>query len=140
MQVFSWRKSRFVVVDPSIQPVNTEFILLYFVEGNALCLRRRADEEMHLIPVKNQWDHESSLSKFEKWSSINPGLAREKSFQTKFEVEEPPARKKKCPECDGSPRWSDAVVKPSYGVKEEGPNIIESCRVCSGSGYVDNVF
>lgn len=46
-----WRSKRYVVFDPSIQPENPEYMLLYFVEGRSLCVRKRADERKEVVTV-----------------------------------------------------------------------------------------
>ncbi len=135
-----WRGGRRVVFDPSIQPENPEFVLLYFVEGHALCARRRADERNEVTRVHIPDDLEFALEQYAKWLSVNSRVAAEKKSRLEFEIENPPPPNKVCPDCDGYPTWCDAVNKPTYVGITEGPNIIEICPSCNGRGRVSDVL
>ena len=135
-----WHGKRHVVFDPSIQPENPEFMLLYFVEGHSLCARKRTVERKEVITVHNPYDHEFALEQYALWFSVNARIASEKKARQEFEVENPPPPRKKCPQCEGQPNWFDTVNKPTYGVISEGPNIIERCPSCNGQGFVSDVL
>ncbi len=135
-----WHRGRLVVFDPSIQPENPEFMLLYFVEGHSLCARRRTVERKEVTTVQNPYDREFALEQYALWCSANARIAAEKKARQEFEVESPPPPRKKCPQCDGEPNWFDTVNKPTYGVISEGPNIIERCPSCKGQGFVSDVL
>lgn len=135
-----WHGKRHVVFDPSIQPENSEFMLLYFVEGHSLCARKRADERMEITNVNNPYDREFALGQYDLWCSANSRLVAEKKARQEFNVENPPPPRKRCPQCDGQPNWFDYVNKTTYGVISEGPNIIERCPSCNGHGFVSDVL
>lgn len=135
-----WHGKRHVVFDPSIQPENQEFMLVYFVEGHALCARRRTVERREVTTVRNPYDREFALEQYAQWLSVNSPVAAEKKSRLEFEIENPPPPRKRCPQCDGQPTWFDTVNKPTYGVISEGPNIIERCPSCSGQGFVSDVL
>lgn len=135
-----WHGKRHVVFDPSIQPENPEFMLLYFVEGHALCARKRTVERKEVATVRNPEDRELALERYACWCTVNACIAAEKKARQEFEIENPPPPRKKCPECDGEPIWFDTVNKPTYGVISEGPNIIERCHSCKGHGFVSDVL
>ena len=135
-----WHGRRHVVFDPSIQPENPEFMLLYFVEGHAFCARKRTVEQKEITIVRNPGDREFALEQYAKWLSTNAYIAAEKKARLEFEIENPPPPRKKCPQCDGEPTWFDPLNKATYGVISEGPNIIERCPSCNGHGFVSNVL
>jgi hypothetical protein len=135
-----WHGKRHVVFDPSIQPENPEFILLYFVEGHALCTRKRTVERKAVTTVHDSEDREFALAQYGQWVAANARIADNKKTRPELEVEDPPPPRKKCPECDGQPTWFDTVNKPTYGVISEGPNIIERCPHCNGKGFVSDVL
>ena len=135
LEVLHWH-SRHVVFDPAIQPMDTSFVFLYFVQGRALCARSK--KELSALPVRNPYDYELAIEQYLKWRSTNPRTADQKLRQTTFVAEDPPAARMKCPVCDGFPSWVDAIVKPTYGVMSEGTNIVERCPC--GSGWVDNIY
>lgn len=140
-----WHNNRHVVLEPSIQPENQEFMLLYFVEGHSLCVRNRDVERIafknkEITTVKNPYVRDFALEQYSLWYSANAHIAELKKSAQQFEVENPPPPRKKCPQCDGQPNWFDTVNKPTYGVISEGPNIVERCPSCNGKGFVDNVL
>ena len=135
-----WRHKRHVVFDPAIQPENSEIMFLYFVEGHALCTMNFAAEEVRLSAVVHQPDYEFALAQYTLWLSANAGIVDTKKCRLKHEIEDPPAPRKKCPECDGQGTWYDSINKPTYGVISEGPNIVEHCPSCRGHGFVINVL
>ena len=135
-----WHGKRHVVFDPSIQPENPEFMLLYFVKGHSLCARKRTVELKEVTTVHNQYDRDFALEQYALWRSGNARIADEKKARQEFEVESPPPPRRKCSQCDGQPIWFDSVNKPTYGVISEGPNIIERCPSCNGHGFVDDVL
>lgn len=135
MDVFHWH-SRQVVFDPLIQPNSPAFVLLYFVQGRALCVRN--SKELEAQPVKHPGDREFAIEQYKRWRSTNQRIVDSKTSQQAFVEEDPPAARMKCPSCDGSPSWVDAIVKPTYGVKSEGANIVEQCHC--GTGWVSNVY
>jgi hypothetical protein len=135
IDVLHWHL-RHVVFDHSIQPKDPAFVLLYFVQGRALCVRSR--QELSALPVKHPGDREFAIEQYMKWRLTNQSLLERKINQQVLVHEDPPAARMKCPDCDGSPNWVDAIVKPTYGVKSEGPNIVERCNC--GSGWIPNVF
>ena len=135
-----WRGQRHVVFDPLIQPDNSEFMLLYFVEGRALCARKRANERYELSPVSNPRDREFALEQYCRWRSANTQVAAEKKGRRVFEAENPPPARKKCPDCDAHTNWSDPVNKPRYEVKSELTAVTELCPSCKGEGFVRDVF
>ena len=134
-----WRGKRHVVFDPSIQPENSEFMLLYFVEGHALCARLEI-ERKEVATVSNPYDREFALEQYAQWLSTNAQIAAEKKSRLEFEIENPPPPRKKCPQCDGVPTWFDPVNRPTYGVMSEGPNIIEQCSLCKGAAFLKDVL
>lgn len=134
-----WHK-RYVVFDPSIQPKNEEFILLYFVQGQSLCLRKRWDEEKITSEISDQNEKKFALDQYSHWFSANRDIVADKQSRTVFEVENPPDQKTFCPKCDGQGTWYDVVNKVSYGVQSEGPNVREICDLCLGNGFVDDTF
>jgi|APMI01.1.fsa_nt_gi hypothetical protein len=135
-----WHRKRHVVFDPSIQPENLEYMLLYFVEGHALCARKRTVERKEVTTVHHIYDREFALEQYRLWFSANASIAVEKKACKEFQVENPPPPRKKCRQCDGQPNWFDTVNKPTYGVLSEGPNIIERCPSCNGQGFVNDVL
>ncbi len=135
-----WHGKRHVVFDPSIQPENSEFMLLYFVEGHSLCARKRVAERNIVTTVRNPYDREFALEQYGRWCSTNASIAAKKKVHQEFEVENPPPYRKKCPQCDGQPNWIDTAKKPTYGVMSEGPNIVEHCQSCNGLGFVNDVL
>lgn len=135
-----WHGRRHVVFDPSIQPENPEFMLLYFVEGHALCARKRTSDRSEVTTVRIPPDRDFALSQYSYWLSQNRDIAAERKASAAFEVENPPPPRKKCPQCDGQGTWFDTINKCTYGVISEGPNIIERCPLCSGRGFVQDVL
>ena len=91
-----WHGKRHVVIDPSIKPVNSEFMLLYFVEGHSLCARKRAVEQKEVTTVQNPCDREFALEQYGLWYSANARIAAEKKARQEFEVEDPLPPRKKC--------------------------------------------
>ncbi|MBK5913733.1 hypothetical protein [Rhodocyclus purpureus] len=135
-----WRGQRHVVFDPLIQPDNSEFILLYFVEGRALCARKRANERYELSPVSNPRDRDFALEQYCLWRSTHAHIAAEKKARRAFEEEYPPPARKKCPDCDCHTHWSDLVNKPRYEMRSELTVVAEPCPSCKGEGFVRDVF
>lgn len=135
-----WHGKRHVVFDPTIQPENPEFMLLYFVEGHALCARERTVERKEVTTVLNPYDREFALAQYDQWLSANARDAADKKSRPEFEIENPPPPRRKCPQCNGQSTWFDTVNKPTYGVISEGPNIIERCPSCKGEGFVSDVL
>lgn len=135
-----WHEKRHVVFDPSIQPDNLEFMLLYFVEGHALCARKRAIERTEVTTIANPYDRDFALDQYAQWHSANVAIIDVKKSLTEFEIENPPPPLKKCTRCDGLGTWFDTVNKPTYGVISEGANIIERCPSCNGKGFVDDTL
>ena len=130
---------RLVVFDPSVQPADPRFVFLYFVEGHQLCVRPGA-EQRDLIAVANQHDRVDAASQYRKWQSCNAASIASKLSQPQFELEDPPARRKKCPQCEGHGTWTDQVNRVSYGVFSEGPNIVERCPTCHGAEWVKDLL
>lgn len=79
-----WKVRRHVVFDPSIQPANPNFRLLYFVEGHALCVRERAVEQKEVITVSNPYDRDFALEQYTAWYSSNATVANEKKARIEF--------------------------------------------------------
>lgn len=135
-----WHEKRHVVFDPSIQPDNTDFMLLYFVEGHTLCARKRATERTEVTTVTDPYNRDFALAQYAYWLATNGRVAAEKKACPEFVIVNPPLPRKKCPQCNGQGTWFDTVNKSTYGVISEGPNIIERCPSCNGQCYVTDVL
>ncbi len=135
-----WHGKRHVVFDPSIQPNNPDFMLLYFVEGHALCARKHAAEQTEVTIVADPYDRDFALAQYAQWLSKNGRSTADKKARPEFEIENPPPPRKKCPQCDGQGTWFDTINKCTYGVNSEGTNIIERCPSCNGQSFVADVL
>lgn len=130
---------RLVVFDPSIQPSNQDYVLLYFVQGQALCMRKRADERVRVKSVRNPYEREYALAQYAKWASTNASLLTQKSASANFDVEDPPPPRKICSECEGEGSWHYTVGSFADGAHSDGQNFRETCSSCRGRGSVENV-
>lgn len=140
--VGQWGPKRHVVFDPSIQPVSDEFILLYFVQGHQLCVRARKDRSK-LNTVRNPDELSWALEQYQTWLFANQKIIDTKKSTEPLQLEPPPAPRKKCDVCGGSPNWTDNEgnrVTYGSGNHSEGPNILERCNACNGKGFVDDVL
>lgn len=138
--VWRWNGRRTVVLDPKIQPRDSGFAVLYFVEGHDLCVRSGVTDLQNMLQISDSYDRNFALEQYARWSKENGKVIAEKKLQTEFTIEAPPHPRKKCPQCEGQPTWFDAINKATYGVIAEGPNIIWRCQHCSGNGYVVDVL
>ena len=77
-----WHGKRYVVYDPSIQPEAPDFMLLYFVEGHALCAKKRAVERKEVRTVSNPDDREFALAQYDRWLSVNASIAADKKISS----------------------------------------------------------
>lgn len=133
--------NRHVVFDPSIQPIATQFMLLYFVQGQALCLREREVERKKVRTERNPYDREFALSQYSQWLSSNAHVVAEKKKSAhNMVVENPPPPKRKCSQCDGQGIWHYTVGTFSDGAHSDGQNVNERCTSCRGRGFVDDVI
>ena len=132
--------NRYVVFDPSIQPDDQKFMLLYFVQGKTLCIRERDAERKAVKTVQNSYDRDFALSQYSRWLSSNAHVVLEKKSCPKLAVENPPPPKRKCSECDGLGSWHYTVGTFSEGAYSDGQNKIERCSLCYGRGFVDDVI
>ncbi|MBA2351822.1 MAG: hypothetical protein H0V78_08535 [Burkholderiales bacterium] len=71
-------------------------MLLYFVEGHALCARKRAAERTAVTTVAHPYDRDFALAQYALWLSANAGIAADKTSRHEFEIENPPPPRKKC--------------------------------------------
>lgn len=134
-----WNK-RHVVFDPAIQPADSKFVLLYFVEGKSLCTRERETERRKVKTVRNPGDIAFALSQYRKWLSSNAPIVEEKKSRPNMTVENPPPPRRKCSQCDSQGTWHYTIGTFSDGAHSDGQNIIEHCSLCGGHGFVDDVF
>ena len=138
--VGKWKERRLVVFDPKGQPDNIEFMLLYFVQGQSLCIRNRAIERNNVIKCQILGDYEFAVEQYQLWLSLNKQSLETKKYQTNFVVEEPEVPRRKCSSCDGDGNFNYRVGTFSDGSHSDGQNFTDHCNKCHGSGYVDNVL
>ncbi len=132
--------NRHVVFDPSIQPDDPKFMLLYFVQGKTLCIRERDAERKKVKTVRNPYDRDFALSQYSLWLSSNAYVVLEKKSCPKLAVENPPPPKRKCSPCGGQGSWYYTVGTYSDGAHSDGQNVNEHCSLCGGRGFVDDVI
>ena len=137
--VGQWHK-RHVVFDPSIQPSHSDFVLLYFVQGHALCARNRGIERKMVTTVRNPFDRQFALAQYANWRSTNEHVITERQFQAAFVVEDPPLARKRCLRCEGQGSWHYVVGTFADGGHSDGQHVLEHCSTCEGSGFVDDVL
>ncbi|MGV0960263.1 MAG: hypothetical protein ACOYB1_10545 [Limnohabitans sp.] len=134
-----WHK-RHVVFDPSIQPVNQKFMLLYFVQGKALCVRDREVDRKTVRTVRDQYEIEFALDQYSKWLLSNRNIVEDKRSCLDMVAENPPPSRRKCSQCDGQGNWHYTVGTFSDGAHSDGVNVSERCSLCDGRGFVDDVI
>lgn len=135
-----WKGRRHVVFDPSIQPQSIEFMLLYFVQGQSLCVRNRAIDRADVRTVTDSEATHFALFQYELWKSRNQSLVEQKKARSIFEIEQPDAIRRKCRACDGNPHSIWTVGTFSDGAHSDGANMVEHCSSCKGLGFVDNTI
>jgi hypothetical protein len=135
-----WKGRRHVVFDPSIQPSSIEYMLLYFVQGQSLCVRKRVDDRLDVRTVRDSRVVEFSISQYEIWKFRNQSLLSLKRESTSFEIEQPDAIRRKCRVCEGNPHSTWTVGTFSDGAHSDGENMSEYCLHCNGRGFVDNTI
>lgn len=135
-----WKRRRLVVFDPSIQPTNSNFMLLYFVQGRSLCFRDKLSDRTEVISVRNEHERSFALYQYKLWISRNKNAALEKQKIEHASLENPDPLKIECPACQGECSWYYTVGTYSEGANSDGQNISGNCSVCSGSGFVENIY
>lgn len=131
--------NRHIVFDPTIQPKDKKFILLYFVQGKSLCLRDRVVERKRAKTVRSPYEIDFALKQYRKWLSINSNNLQERTYQC-MSIEAPPPPRRKCSQCDGHGNWHYTVGTFSEGAHSDGQNMTEYCTLCGGHGFIDDVF
>jgi len=114
-----WKGRRHVVFDPLIQPESKEFMLLYFVQGQSLCTRKKAVDRVDVRTVTDPSAITFALSQYDIWKSLNQSLVEQKKASSFLEIEQPDAIRRKCRICDGMGGY---------------------CSYCNGHGFVDNTI
>lgn len=132
--------NRHVVFDPSIQPADSKFMILYFVQGRTLCIRERVVERKKVRTVRTPYDRDFALNQYSLWRCSNAHIVSEKKACPNMVVENPPPPRRKCSQCDGQGAWHYTVGTFSDGAHSDGQNVNEHCSLCGGRGFVDDVI
>lgn len=126
-----------VVFDKTIQPRDTKFIYIYYVNGNSLCTRFAEEERQRFKTVKDQDRIAFALKNYNCWKNNNAQEIEYRKGLTDFLIETPRAARAKCTKCNGNPKSIYSVGSFSEGSQSDGFNIIDICDNCSGAGYID---
>ena len=135
-----WKSRRQVVYDSLIQPASKSHMLLYFVQGQCLCVRERAVDKAEVRTLTQQSARTFAIDQYRLWKSRNMDVIREKQELPEFNVENPGPIRKKCPVCNGIAHTSYTVGTFSDGAHSDGQNISEYCQACKGHGFTDNTI
>ena len=135
-----WKARRLVVFDPGIQPADPDFMLLYFVQGQSLCVRHRALDRKEVRTVNDPNACQFALGQYAAWTAMHVGSAQAKRNLVGYMVEQPGPIRRKCRACDGEAHWTYTVGTFSDGAHSDGQNVHELCKSCGGQGFVDNTI
>lgn len=135
-----WLERRHVVFDPTIQPQDKPFVLLYFVEGIALCCRDRHTERGKVTSVRDQPTIEFAIEQYMAWRRINPDQIVRLTGNSPYEIQEPGALNVKCPVCAGEGVHYSRIGTFSDGAFSDGVNQREFCGRCRGHGVIPNII
>ena len=135
-----WKGRRHVVYDAAIQPQSADFMLLYFVQGQSLCIRSRFTDRTDVSTISDSLAKEFALTQYALWKSRNQQLIDRKRSLSVFETEHPGSIRRKCSVCYGNPHSTWTVGTFSDGAHSDGQNMGEHCSACKGQGYVDNTI
>jgi hypothetical protein len=135
-----WKNRRHVVFDPSIQPADDVYMLLYFVEGKSLCYRSRETERTQVKTVRGQAGIDYAIEQYLEWKRNHTNeLSELKDRQSPY-IQDPDALNVKCPNCKGDAISYLTVGTFSEGAFSDGVNQREVCNHCNGTGVVPNVY
>ena len=135
-----WKSRRQVVYDPSIQLTSKSHMLLYFVQGQCLCVRERAADKVDVNTITQQSARTFAIAQYHLWKSRNTDVLRAKQEIPELTAENPGPIRKKCPVCNGNAHTTYTVGTFSDGAHSDGQNISEYCQACKGHGFVDNTI
>lgn len=135
-----WMGRRHVVFDREIQPQDTQYMLIYFVEGKSLCFRDKEIERKHVKTIRNQQTIDFAIEQYVQWKRNNQDQLANLMSETAFHVQEPASLKMKCLECGGEGITYSRIGTFSDGAFSDGVNQREVCNHCNGTGFVANIY
>jgi len=136
-----WHERRHVVFDPTIQPQDEAFILLYFVEGQCLCYRDRTADRSKVITVRDPFAIQFAIRQYGFWRQKNPDRIKSLAVTPLCEVQDPEPLNVKCPVCSGEAIWHERAGAFSNGTGiADGENTRTACNRCMGKGVISNLI
>ncbi|MCT6700975.1 hypothetical protein [Rheinheimera sp. 4Y26] len=126
-----------VVFDKEIQPSDSSFIYIYYVNGNSMCTRNADDERRRFRTVKDNNRVNFALVNYLCWKKNNTQEIKFRKALTDFVIETPGLARDKCPDYKGEPKSVYSVGSFAEGSQSDGVRIVDICNRCSGAGYID---